>query len=614
MVEAVVEAVVEQAMEPATEPAAEPKQRDVQVGEIGAETLAFRSRSWTRLRFEVEYARQKGTTANSYLIQAPAVALIDPPGESFTESFLEELQQQQYYQRIAYIILSHVNPNRIVTLKQLLAVAAYATVICSKPAANLLRLAFAGESDSPIMPEEEALNFGIQYDAERSFKLHIVRDEETLDLGDGHRLQFRYVPTPRHPDQICTYDAATGILFSDKLFGAHVCSDELWDAHWRQLSEDRRYYFDCLHAAQAPQVEAALQKLEPFKAKLYAPAHGPIVRHSLSRLTLDYRDWCQQQQAKELSVAMLYTSAYGNTGLLAQAIAQGITQSGVAVQMINCEYTPPSEIAQVIEASDGFVIGSPTLGGHAPVQIQTALGIALSTATKSKLAGVFGSYGWSGEAVDLLETKLQDAGYRFGFEPIRVKFKPSAEVLQQCETAGAEFAQMLRKTKKVWTPRQQIVDAQSDRTEQAVGRIAGSLCVITTHQNQQHQAILTSWVSQASFNPPGLTIAVSKQQATTLADSGSVFVLNILKEGRNLRRHFLRPLLAKANQFEGVESYPASNGCLVLQEALAYLECRVQSRMECGDHWLIYATVESGKLLELLGVTAVPHRKSASYF
>ena len=186
--------------------------------------------------------------------------------------------------------------------------------------------------------------------------------------------------------------------------------------------------------------------------------------------------------------------------------------------------------------------------------------------------------------------------------------------MRQCEAAGTEFAQTLRKTKKVWTPRQQIADAQSDRTEQAVGRIASALCVITTHQDEQHQAILTSWVSQASFSPPGLTIAVSRDHAATLADVGSGFVLNILKEGRNLRRHFLKPLVAKADRFEDVETYPASNGCLVLQEALAYLECTVQSRMKCSDHWLIYATVESGKLLEALGVTAVQQRKSASYF
>ena len=59
-----------------------------------------------------------------------------------------------------------------------------------------------------------------------------------------------------------------------------------------------------------------------------------------------------------------------------------------------------------------------------PTQVQTALGIVLSTTAKTKLAGVFGSYGWSGEAVDEIESKLQDAGYRLGFETIRVKFNP----------------------------------------------------------------------------------------------------------------------------------------------------------------------------------------------
>jgi flavorubredoxin len=63
------------------------KQRDVQVLPIGAETTVLRSRTWDRLKFEIEYALQRGTTANSYLIRADKIALFDPPGESFTEIF-----------------------------------------------------------------------------------------------------------------------------------------------------------------------------------------------------------------------------------------------------------------------------------------------------------------------------------------------------------------------------------------------------------------------------------------------------------------------------------------------------------------------------------------------
>ncbi|MGV0024649.1 diflavin flavoprotein [Phormidesmis priestleyi] len=569
------------------------KPKDVQVAEIGADTRVLRSRTWDRLKFEVEYSRQKGTTANSYLIQAEKTALIDPPGASFTDIFLKELHDHQYFQKLDYVILGHVNPNRIATLKALLDSAPQLTIVCSKPAAIALKAAFP----------------------DRDLQINAVRGEEVLDLGKGHELRFAFVPTPRWVDGLCTFDPATRILYTDKLFGAHICDDAIFDENWKQLDDDRHYYFDCLYAAQSRQVEAALDKIANFPAKIYGVGHGPLVRYSLSRLNLDYRQWCEQQKTQELSVAMLYTSAYGNTATTGQAIAKGLTQSEVDVRSINCEFADTAEITAAIEQCDGFIMGSPTLGGHAPTQIQTALGLVLSTAAKNKLAGVFGSYGWSGEAIDLMESKLQDAGYPFGFETIRVKFKPTDEVLQQCESAGTEFAQALKKAKKVRLPRQVATEAQSDRTEQALGRVVGSLCIVSAKQGDTTTGVLTSWVSQATFNPPGVTVAIAKDHADGVLDhAGDRFVLNILKEGRNLRRHFMKPAAPGENRFADVDTQEASNGCPVLSEALAYLECTVQNRMECGDHWLLYAVVESGKVLEQKGVTAVYHRKSGSYY
>lgn len=383
----------------------------------------------------------------------------------------------------------------------------------------------------------------------------------------------------------------------------------------RLLDAERRYYFDCLHAPQAKQVEVALDKLTALGAKLYAPAHGPVVRYSLSRFTYDYRQWSQEQKSQELSVALLYASAYGNTAILANGIAQGLIENGVNVESINCELADPAEITRIVEACDGFIIGSPTLGGHAPTQIQTALGIVLSTATKTKLAGVFGSYGWSGEAVDVIESKLKDANYRLGFETIRVRFSPTPEILQQCQQAGAAFAQTLKKTKKLRTPRQGVTEAQIDRTEQAVGRIIGSLCVVTTRDGQTHKGILTSWVSQATFNPPGIMIAIAQEQnADLMRHPGDKFVLNILKEGRNVRRYFSHHSTLGDNPFANLSTRTALNGSLILNEALAYLECTVQNQIECGDRLLIYAVVDKGEVLEIDGVTAIEHRKSGSYY
>ncbi|MGB8699695.1 MAG: flavin reductase family protein, partial [Thermosynechococcaceae cyanobacterium] len=146
--------------------------------------------------------------------------------------------------------------------------------------------------------------------------------------------------------------------------------------------------------------------------------------------------------------------------------------------------------------------------------------------------------------------------------------------------------------------------AQTDRTEQAVGRIIGALCVVTTCWNNNHRGFLTAWVSQASFNPPGLVIAVGEaQRAGLIIQTGDRFVLNILKEGRNLRRHFLNA--AEGDRLEQLSTRPAQNGCLILEEALSYLECTVQNRLEAGDHWLVYAVINHGEVLDRNGMTAM---------
>jgi flavin reductase (DIM6/NTAB) family NADH-FMN oxidoreductase RutF len=127
--------------------------------------------------------------------------------------------------------------------------------------------------------------------------------------------------------------------------------------------------------------------------------------------------------------------------------------------------------------------------------------------------------------------------------------------------------------------------------------------------------MLASWVSQATFNPPGLTVAVAKERAIeSLLHEGAPFVLNILAEGKQLRRHFLKSFPPGADRFAGIDLSEATNGCPILTDSLAYLECTVKSRMECGDHWLVYATTQAGKVFDSQGVTAIHHRKSGNQY
>ena len=562
--------------------------RDVQPLAIAANTLLLRSRSWERLRFEIEYALEKGTTANAYLIKGDKTALLDPPGGSFTEIFLAALTAQISLADLDYIILGHVNPNRLDTLKVLLEKAPQVTVVCSNPAAIAIKA------------------------AEVQASLKVIKGEDTLDLGQGHGLQFIPTPTPRWPDGLCTYDPYSQILYTDKFYSAHVCGDLAYDLEPGELVDDQRYYFDCVMAPNAKQVATALEKLADIPARLYGVGHGPLVRYGIHELTQHYQQWTERQQQQSLSVALIYASAYGNTATIGQAIARGITKAGVAVESLNAEQAAPAEIKTAAEKCAGFIMGSPTLGGHAPTQIQTALGLVLSTASKTKLAGVFGSYGWSGEAIDLLESKFRDGGYTFGFDPIRVKFKPDDKTLQYCEEAGTDFAQALKKAKRAKAPRTPASDV-----EKAIGRLVGSLGVVTAKHGDVTSAMLASWVAQATFSPPGFTVAVAKDRAIeTLMYPDSEFVLNLLAEGKHLgpMKHFLKPFGPGEDRFEGIDVEATEAGGLYLKDAIAYLDCTVQSRMDCGDHWVVYARVDSGEVLDDKAKTAVHFRKTGSHY
>jgi flavin reductase (DIM6/NTAB) family NADH-FMN oxidoreductase RutF len=124
-------------------------------------------------------------------------------------------------------------------------------------------------------------------------------------------------------------------------------------------------------------------------------------------------------------------------------------------------------------------------------------------------------------------------------------------------------------------------------------------------------------VTQASFDPPGFTVAVAKDRAIeSLMQVGDSFVLNVLEEGKyqSLMKHFLMRFPPGADRFEGVNIQSASNGSPILVDALAYLECEVVSRMDCSDHWIVYSKVSQGRVSNPDGLTAVHHRKVGNYY
>jgi flavin reductase (DIM6/NTAB) family NADH-FMN oxidoreductase RutF/DNA-binding transcriptional regulator YdaS (Cro superfamily) len=356
-------------------------------------------------------------------------------------------------------------------------------------------------------------------------------------------------------------------------------------------------------------------------AAAICPLHGPVVRSAKNELVREYASWvdAQVKKADEFSVAVIYASAYGNTSAMAQAIARGVTKAGVAVEMLNCELSTSEAVEALITRTDGFCLGAPTLGGHMPTPVSNALGVIVKEASRETPSGVFGSFGWSGEAVDMMESKLKNSGFTFAFDAIRCKFKPTQETLQVCEESGTDLAQAVKKLrkKKAAAAQKEIATssaaaAGASDTAAAVGRIVGSLCAVTARAGETQSAMLASWVSQASFNPPAITVAVAKERAVeSFLLKGSTFNLNVLQAGneKEVIKALLKPFAPGENRFGDMDvEISERNGCAVVTQALSCLECEVTQRMECGDHWVVLATVREGTLLRD-GQTSIHHRK-----
>jgi len=217
-----------------------------------------------------------------------------------------------------------------------------------------------------------------------------------------------------------------------------------------------------------------------------------------------------------------------------------------------------------------------------------------------------------------MEQLLKDGGFSFAFPTVRCKFKPTEAILQTCEESGTDFAQEVRKSilkQKRSSGSSQY--AAASNVEQAVGRVVGSLCVLTAKSGDAESAMLASWVSQASFVPPGLTIAVAKDRAVEgLVLTGSKFALSVLGQGKNSAetKQLLKPFKPGESRLEGLQTKETESGQCILSDAIAWLECSVKSRIETGDHWVLYATVDAGKLEDPQSLTAVHQRKTGARY
>jgi flavorubredoxin/flavin reductase (DIM6/NTAB) family NADH-FMN oxidoreductase RutF len=611
---------------PAADPvAAAPAGRSVITLPVDPGLVCLRGLSPRRLRFEVEYGLERGTTANSFLFEAgqavdghplPPV-LIHPPGMSYAEPFFAALAERVPAEAPLKVVVGVVNPNRVELLRAMVGRWPHLALVASNAGARLVReLWDQRRPTAEGTPEPEA--------AVPLPPIDVVKHEVCRPLAGSFRLRLLPAPTPRWPGALMAFEESTGLLMSSKFFSAHICVDTFAETNRSSTEEDRRWFHDCLMAPMARQVEGVLDRIDDLPIRTIAPFHGPAIATSWRSLLADYRRWGEGQTRARLSVGLLYASAYGNTAAIADALARGVSRTGVRVESINCEFSAPEQLLAAIRGSDALLIGSPTLGGHAPTPIVSALGTVLAEGDRAKPVGVFGSFGWSGEAIDLLESKLRDGGFAFAFEPIRVRFSPDPPTLRSLEETGTALGRRLQteqRRRQLRSPGGGLQESRSQPAIQALGRVVGSLCVLTARKGEGEGALagamVASWVSQASFTPPGFTVAVAKDRAVEgLLHIGDRCALNVLAAGREkpLMKHFLSSFPPGADRFAGLEISESPGQQPILNDALAWIEATVKQRMDCGDHWLLYAEAQQGAVLDAAGTTAIHQRRTGAAY
>jgi flavin reductase (DIM6/NTAB) family NADH-FMN oxidoreductase RutF len=280
--------------------------------------------------------------------------------------------------------------------------------------------------------------------------------------------------------------------------------------------------------------------------------------------------------------------------------------------MVDLKSADPQEVQELVNRVAGIVMGMPPLSGSHLKEITTNIGTILAAANAKQVIGMYESYGGNDEPIDPLLTKFREAGLQKAFTSIRIKDTPTEAIYQLCEESGTDLGQSLNRDRAIKD--RKALDHDLDK---AMGRISGGLYIITAQKGEAKGAMLASWVMQASFAPPGFTVAVAKDRAIeSLMQVGDRFVLNVLEEGnyQHLMKHFLKRFPPGADRFAGVNTQTATNGSPILTDSLAYLECEVISRMEGNDHWIVYSKVTNGRVSNPDALTAVHHRKVGNYY
>ena len=376
--------------------------------------------------FDVVMETKFGTTYNSYFINADKKAIVEATKEKFWETYHKKIIQVCDPNEIEYIIVNHTEPDHSGNIANLMKICPKAKLVGSGNVIRYLSDLFNAE-----------------------FPSITVKEGDIIDLGNK-KLRFISAPNLHWPDTMYSYLEEDKVLFTCDSFGSHFCHEKMFDDKVGNFDEAFKYYFDVILKPFSKFMLKAIEKIRALEINAICTGHGPLLTHNWKRYVDLSENWSQEYLTHPgvERVFIAYVSAYGKTGMLANEIAKGISEEGgVEVDLCDIEKMPSDIVAGKIVNSSAMIIGTPTINQNILPPVYNMFALMTPLREKGKLAGGFGSYGWSGEASKLLPAILTNLKMNYFEDGVFVKFTPTEEDFIKCRQYGKAFAIKMKELK-----------------------------------------------------------------------------------------------------------------------------------------------------------------------
>jgi len=364
-----------------------------------------------------------GTTYNAYLIIDEKITLIDTVKRPYTSELLHRIRNIIDPAKIDYLVVNHVEMDHSGALPEVIEAIKPEKVFCSKMGHKAL----------------------LQHFHRPDWPYHVVAPGEEVSLGK-RTLSFLETRMLHWPDSMFTYLKEDQILFTSDAFGEHLATSERFDDQVNQdvlMHEATKYYANIL-TLYSPLVKKLLAKVQEMQLpiKMLAPDHGVVWRSNPGKIIEAYSRWCVNQgNGKAL---IIYDTMWESTRMMAKAIAEGLHEEGIEYKMLDLQVNHRSDVmTDVLEAS-AVLLGSSTLNNGMLPRMADFLMYMRGLRPTNKIGACFGSYGWSGEAVKMMNETLKEMNIILCHEGLKIQYVPEHAKLGTCVDMGRTVGKSLK--------------------------------------------------------------------------------------------------------------------------------------------------------------------------